>query len=485
MTDHGWYENYSDISDLVVGNPGGLVIYTRPGAKKERWSARIRIPGSNRYLDRSTRTTDRQLAINKAIELYREADRNHAMGVTVRVGTFDSVLEKYFQEQEEFQKKTERRLAQYRGMARRYFSPYFGKMKVSSITHQDLQKWLDWRISYWVSGPGKAMKEKRAKELSKGKRRNKKTGAKLTSFGNVAEIPSKKTLQMEVGALKEILRWAFNNNHMPKELNIDTKDALKRLSKPNKESGKAESRRGALDLAGYNRLMKYLKRWADNRGDYGLNTDTPYVDAQVDARHLYQRRLLYDTVQFLGHSMLRTGEMKRAIWSDVQKHRKGHHYLKVNYRYHGKTGQRDVILREEAMEAIERRRTDSSHTKPDDYIFPAENGSVVADQNRTFTKLLERLGLSYDGQGNKLTLYGMRHTSLTLRIQFAKKDGNMDWDFISKNAGTSVSNLRRIYTHEQIHDDADVILGKSKALRKEERGRNKAGNVHDINAARK
>ena len=115
----------------------------------------------------------------------------------------------------------------------------------------------------------------------------------------------------------------------------------------------------------------------------------------------------------------------------------------------------------------------------------AEDGSVVADQNRTFKKILERLGLSYDGQGNKLTLYSMRHTSLTLRIQFAKKDGNMDWEFISKNAGTSVSNLRRIYTHEQIHDDADVILGKSKAFRKEERGRKKRTNVHDINAARK
>ena len=79
----------------------------------------------------------------------------------------------------------------------------------------------------------------------------------------------------------------------------------------------------------------------------------------------------------------------------------------------------------------------------------------------------------------------MRHTAITLRIQFAKKDGNMDWEFISKNSGTSETNLRRIYTHEQMHDDADVILGKSKALRKEERGRKKGSNVHDINAARK
>jgi hypothetical protein len=63
----------------------------------------------------------------------------------------------------------------------------------------------------------------------------------------------------------------------------------------------------------------------------------------------------------------------------------------------------------------------------------------------------------------------VRHTSIILRIQFSKKDSNMDWNTISRKARTSVDNLRRTYRHENIHDSRETALGRSKQAMTEER----------------
>ena len=86
----------------------------------------------------------------------------------------------------------------------------------------------------------------------------------------------------------------------------------------------------------------------------------------------------------------------------------------------------------------------SKKTKPnsDDYVFCNRDGSPVGSFKKSFESLLKSAGVETDSHGNKRTIYSLRHTYATFRLQ----EGVHQF-ILAKNMGTSTAMLEKHYGH--------------------------------------
>jgi integrase len=84
------------------------------------------------------------------------------------------------------------------------------------------------------------------------------------------------------------------------------------------------------------------------------------------------------------------------------------------------------------------------HTGPDDYIFCHEDGQPILHM-KTFPKMLGEAGLLCDSQGRKRSIYSLRHTYATFRLE---NGTNVYW--LKQNMGTSVQMIERHYGQTKV-----------------------------------
>jgi integrase len=78
----------------------------------------------------------------------------------------------------------------------------------------------------------------------------------------------------------------------------------------------------------------------------------------------------------------------------------------------------------------------------DDYIFCNRDGTEIGSLKKSFEALLKYTGLEYDEKGEKRTIYSLRHTYATFRL-----NEGVHQFVLAKNMGTSVAMLERHYGH--------------------------------------
>lgn len=84
--------------------------------------------------------------------------------------------------------------------------------------------------------------------------------------------------------------------------------------------------------------------------------------------------------------------------------------------------------------------------KPTDHLF-------ATDHKRQFNRILDELGLKFDRDGNRRTLYSLRHSYISFRLL----DG-ADIYQIAKNCRTSVEMIEKHYAvHLKNHLDTAAI----------------------------
>jgi integrase len=123
----------------------------------------------------------------------------------------------------------------------------------------------------------------------------------------------------------------------------------------------------------------------------------------------------------------------------------------------GKTGARDVVarthevrgylkrllaLRKEELIKQTAKGEEPKTISNNDFVFCDRDGKEIGSLKKSFDSLLKFTGLEYDEHGSKRTIYSLRHTYATFRLnqgvhQFA----------LAKNMGTSVAMLERHYGH--------------------------------------
>ncbi len=438
----------------ILGD-GSVVIYKRADAsKKGIWTARVKIPNGVGYAKKSTRQRDEQLARVFALELRDEMLVQSKLGLNAASGSFEDVYLKWWKSTEH--RKTEKRRTQQLNEAKRYFFPYFDQVgkKFSLLQDDDVEGFWAWRRAFWTTGEGAKILAADRKRIARGAnaKRVEKGKARLSPRGNIAEVPSQKSVEIAASHLREVWRWAVKNRYAKRVLEIDAQGQGRVERKGSGSYGAADSRRGWFSPDEYRRLTTHLRSWVKGASNERLNE-----------RHLYGRRLLRDLFLFLCNSGLRTGEAKSLRWRNVRLNHSMSDGTVADLLEltEGKTGGRLVVIRDEAGKVLRRRLKETTFVDPEDFVFCSMDGGSHPDVGKVFVQLLEELDLRTDEFGNKRTLYSCRHQYATFRMMYGVEDG-MTIDELAQNMGTSVAYIQKHYSHKRVTDVAGKLVGRKK-----------------------
>lgn len=432
--------------DKVEHFGGALVLFKRnlavavPNAKAHRkpaWYMRLQIAGRKGYITRSTKITvyedAYEYAKNELLRLQQAAKLGHSLDDW----TFEQHWNDWFERNKKNGTWKESRQYWHEKYAARYFKPYFQNkdgtsVHLNEITPTFAAGYWDWRIAYWTSEAGQKIQ----------KYNPKRRGAKTSSTNNAKNAPAAKTLLMEQSALRQIFYDAFERGRMQQVFKMR---APTKSSKPEKRAG--------FELDEYNTLTRYLRSYRDCVGVFG--------DTRLNAWHKLQRKQMYYFVLFLANSGLRVGEAREMIWADVKTDVAvdGSDSVIAEVRVSKNTKKdeaRFVQTQPSANEYLKRWRAVSPYSKTTDLVWfgqvDAETRTVkkFVDLNRGFQQFLQRVpyherkdGLLYDRDGSKRSLYSLRHTYATLRLE----KGDVSIYDLAMNMGCQVAQIEKHYSH--------------------------------------
>jgi integrase len=432
--------------DRIEHFGGALVLFKRnlsvavPNAKSHRkpaWYMRLQITGRKGYITRSTKITIYEDAYEFAKSELLRLQQAAKLGHSLDEHTFEQHWRNWFERNIKNGTWTESRQYWHEKYAERYFKQYFKNkdgtsMLLNDITPSVASGYWDWRIGFWDSAEGKALQ----------KYNPKRRGAKTRGTNNIRKAPAVKTLLMEQSALNQIFFDAFERGRLQQVF---------KMRAPAKN--RTPARRAGFDAEEYATLTRYLRSYRDCVG--------VFADKRLNAWHKMQRQQMYYFVLFLANSGLRVGEAREMIWSDIKfdvdMGENNPTIAEVRVSKATKKGQaRFVQTQAGANDALKKWRDISPYNKTNDLVWfgqvDAETRTVrkFVDLNRGFQIFLKRVpynervdGLLYDRDGDKRSLYSLRHTYATLRLE----KGDVSVYDLAINMGCKVAQIENHYSH--------------------------------------
>lgn len=367
---------------------GRIYLFRRTDYKRPTWFCRLKIEGVKGYIYRSTKTADERRAFAFAQALYRQFVAKSLSGVCPRAKPISFAISAYI---ERFSGDQERLSVRYRVLLAKRLLPHVGGYTFDQLSAAVIVGWTS-----------------RLAETSR--------GAKL----------SPNTVKRIHADLKHILRWAEESGHVVPQFKWP-------------KVGTLASRRPHFDHADWQRLLSYLPSFVS-------------VDSKATRR---DRIVLANYVLILANSGLRAGEARKLRWRDIREIAgliEGHTSIVLHVS--GKTGKRDVVagtsdvkiwlraLRDLRQAELAREGMPVAPIPADEFVFCRPNGSSVESFKRSFGSLVRGAGVEKDTHGAVRTVYSLRHTYATFRLE-----SGVDIYQLARNMGTSVSMIEQFYGH--------------------------------------
>ncbi len=220
--------------------------------------------------------------------------------------------------------------------------------------------------------------------------------------------PSYSTLHDEIVTLRLVLKTAIRHGWI---------DYLPDFSAPYKASRKI-SHRAWFSPEEYKQLYTATRE---------------NIKAQKNKRHKLLAEQLHDKILFLTNTGIRPDEAKRLEYRDVEiveDDATGETILLIEVR--GKRGVGYCKSMPGAVRPFERMK-ERNQPEPTDRLFPV-------DHKKQFNRILEEQNLKVDRQGNRRTLYSLRHSYISFRLL-----EGADIYQIAKNCRTSVEMIEKHY----------------------------------------
>jgi integrase len=375
---------------------GQITLYQREDVKDQVWQIRIKLKGRAGYVRRSTGETDYARAESAALQILGELKQREAQQLPLTSKKFHEIAGSYLRHAETEMKEGKRSAGRHeliKGTLKLYLLPYFGNRDIALIQKKDLISYRKWRQDFWITGPGKGKKS--AKKVK----------------------PKPATLKNEWVVLRGVFNHAVDLNVLP----ASVMHMLKH------EKSKTE-RRPAFTSQEYRQLWMFMRSW---------------VKATKHGRVARDRQLLRDYVLIMTNSGMRKGEARHLKWRDVGSFT-NQHGTWVTLSVTGKTGSRMVVCQPGIERYFNRQRKRDHNTDPDDYVFCHRNGQPI-EKWPGFDSLLKAAGLQYDSKGQRRTIYSLRHTYATLRLE---NGTNVYW--LKQNMGTSVGMIEKHYGQTRV-----------------------------------
>lgn len=410
---------------------GKILLYTRNN--RPTYHCRLKIDGRKGYIVKSTKEKNLASASKFAEELFDDLKYKQRHGLEIDYFLFKRLWREWF-EKNKISLSMERQ-RYHEGTANRYFIPFFGEKEVSSLKDSDFDDYWVWRIDYWNSITGQ-----QKIDTAKNQRPTKKNPHK-SKLGNVAKIPSQKSLDMEQSSLRQIMRWANNRGII---------NRFPQIKSPKIVKHKQITRRPAFTRQEWSKIEMSLTHKCEEKSEKQPRTKGVFAKTKTKLKrphklHKYHRMLLRDYVSFMVFSGLRPNEARQLRWCDISVYKdiNEDEQIQIEVAPTTKTGMRKSTPMKPARKVLERIKTYSPNTNDTDLVFCTQEGRPIQDFNKTFKKDLNELDLLTDKNGNSRTVYSLRHTYATWMLMYQ----NMDVYDLSKNMGCGINMIKNHYDH--------------------------------------
>ena len=377
---------------------GAIYLFKRNDYKKPTWFCRVKVPGAKGYISQSTKTTDEHLAFKFADDLFHKGLVQVANGQELNSRKTSLAIKEFIESYSEAEKNKPTTINRIKFL--NHIAQFIGPKRLKEIHTKELSELNDWIID------------------------NSKTGSL-----------SPNTIKRYSVDIKQFFNWCLERSYI---------DRAPRFPKIKTES----NRRPHFNHKDWEKLIKHL--------EYFVKTKVPAVGRD--------RLLLRDYILILADTGIRVGEARQLKWKDIkviQQEIGNNKFSNIVLSVSGKTGTRQVVSRTPEIKQYFKRifelRTTELGKKPDsnDYIFCGKDGKPIGSFKRAFTTLIKEANVETDEQGNRRTLYSLRHTYATISLQ----EGVHQF-VLAKNMGTSVAMLEKHYGHtSSIASAAELTKG--------------------------
>jgi integrase len=380
------------------------------------WYYRVTLDGGRTYHKGSTKSRDRNEAVEIARQKFYEFRTADRLGIKPSRETVASLIDKFMSRQE---RDLEAGLASpsmtkaYRVKAR-ILKKHLGSLLPHQITSAI---WNDYVTTRLLTGEPKH--QKIAQQLGEKRR--------LTRS---ALVPERQLL-------RAVLRMAVEMKLMPSVEEM-------RLPKLDEQSKRKVSRPSLTEEQVYT-LYLYLIMQCENSTSYHRWTNKMF--------------LCYFMLSYF--SGARTNDFKLLRWKDCAtiKRKDGTEVLVLSLR--GKGIPHQTVTQPEAVLWLEEVRRISPHTAPNDFVFTAPRSNRAWDFAVPMRKLLAKHGLRVDEFGRTRSCYSLRHAHAMGRIM----QPGVNLKLLADNLGTSPEMLMRHYlSHINVLNHVDVLTADARGL---------------------
>ncbi|MCP4319540.1 MAG: site-specific integrase [Hyphomicrobiales bacterium] len=371
---------------------GGKVhIYKRP--ESPIWQCSTYLAGRNRRV--STKESSLSKAKDFAEDWYLELRSKKSQGEIKNEKTFSDAARQFEKEYEVMTEgqRNEKYVADHKARLRNHLKPFFGSKGLSEIKPGLVQEYRLQRMQ----NPPREDAHKRFK------------------------VPSRTTLHSEIVTLRQVLKTAVRHNWI---------ESVPDLSMPYRQSSKISHR-------AWFSPDEYKQLYTATRKNASESKDKPWAWAAAQ---------LHDKVLFLANTGIRPDEATWLEYRDVaivDDEDTGDTILEIEVR-----GKRGVGFCKSMPGAVVpfQRMVKRNEPEPIDRLFPV-------DHKRQFNRILDELNLKFDRDGNRRTLYSLRHSYISFRLM-----EGADIYQIAKNCRTSVEMIEKHYAiHLKNQIDASAV----------------------------
>jgi integrase len=380
------HSHYKEFLDLR--GDGRVVLYKRADHQNPKWTVRLKIPETDGFVVKSSKTTDNFEARRFAEDLYYRLEGKARRGEPINSPTFRRVFIEWSKVPVADQViRTARYVNGNVSRVEIWALQYFADTTIDKVTEAKLADYIDWRLAQ-------------------------------------PRRPAIVTLKNERTAIRQLLKFAKRRGYI-----TDVPEfAIK--------SGRINARPD-IPEAEWQRLVRFLPG---------------YVDLAQDKRRRRERFYLVLYILIMGNTGIRIGEARKLKWRDVSTTRTLTDEVRSILSVRGKTGEREVVCNKGVERCLDElwsfRSQELGHPPSDqEYVFCHASGAPVGSFKGGFQRALKEAGVLFASDGKKRVPYSLRHTYATMRLA----EGVSVFQ-LAANMGTSVEMLEDYYGKKRMRD---------------------------------
>jgi integrase len=390
MSDHKTYKEYVDLR-----NDGRIVMYQRSDhSVRPKWNVRLKIPNSNGYVVKSTRTSDFEEGKRFSENLYYELEGRIRRGEQLKSPSFKRVISDWKKELPlVWRDKSPQYINGTISICENHLEPYFDNFKIDEITEDSIVEYFNHKIK------------------------------------TTTPPPSNVTLRHQGTVLGNILKFTKRKGFIPNVPNIP----LPKLK---------INPRSDFNVKEWRKLYTFMRSWVGDVKHHRIKRDRFYTQ---------------QTILILGNTGVRVGELRKVRWVDIEEVKDIDGETRLSFTVDGKTGPRNVISNigtERYFENLWNWRKEELGKEPEltePILINDRTGKPIGSFKGSWETLMKQTNLLIDKDGNRRVPYSLRHTYVTMRL----REGVNIYQ-LSNNIGSSVEMIESFYGKKRNKDPKNV-----------------------------